>query len=294
MVAVTTAALMKEDSPLLGRNDGHEMTDSTSSVRWAESARSVSSALLEKFTKSERGEALMRQGVGPAAFLIRDAVMGVEESLHDGHYDPYADKENETRSLLSIICGRLTGNRKLVLCLNGTVWILALLSFVEPPCWCRGIQIPDGDTHKYGSCGVLLSATGPSTDDDNVDETWVEYYPNSSSMLLTVGQSMAAEWILVSIVTLFLLMRLGRDGFQIRRFFRQGLNRLVRTIQCVSVVLLYLGLVKNRTDHHPFVRLVLLASFMTDSHLELFTLFKMVSYQESMASAGLDGPWTTC
>jgi hypothetical protein len=293
MVAGTIAP-SKEDSPLLGRNDGHYMTDSTSSVRWAESVRSVSSTLLEKFTKSERAEALMLQGVGPAAFLIRDAVMGVEESLHDGHYDPYADKENETRSLLSIICGRLTGNRNLMLCLNGSAWILALLSFVEPPCWCRGIQIPDGVTHKFGSCGVLLSATGPSTDADNVDETWVEYYPNSSSMLLTVGQSMAVEWILVSIVTLFLLIRLGREGFQIRRFFRKGRNRLVRTVQCVSVILLFVGLIKNQTYHHPFVRLVLLASFMTDSHLELVTLFKMVSYQEIMASTGLDGPRTTC
>ena len=46
--------------------------------------------VLESFSKSEREEALRIEGVGPAAFLIRDAVLGEVENPAEG---PYGDAE---------------------------------------------------------------------------------------------------------------------------------------------------------------------------------------------------------
>lgn len=270
----------KEDSPLLEKEDNiPSVRFSSSKLRDSGSFRSIPSQLLESLSKSDRGEALKRPGVGAAAFLIRDAVLGVKENPRETLYDPYTGtEEDELRSLLSIICGRISGNRYFARILDASVWILALLSIIEPPPWCRN-QVMEttidntDENNKFGSCGILLVANGPSL---NGTDDFVQYYPNSSSMWITLGQSMTAEWFCLTIITFSLLLKLGRDGFELFRFFRPGINRVLRVCQCLSVVLLYIGLVMNRTDYHPFVRLALLATFLRDCQTEVIALIRMV------------------
>jgi len=38
---------------------------------------------------AKRREALSEQGVGKAAFLIKDAVIGMRDAPYEGYYDPY-------------------------------------------------------------------------------------------------------------------------------------------------------------------------------------------------------------
>ena len=277
---------VKEDSPLLAQTQGENRTTGSSSIgvtfsklRDSDSFQSMSSQLLESLSRSNRGELLKRPGVGAAAFLIRDAVLGVEENPLETLYDPYTTSEQDHfRSLLSILCGRISGNRYFVGLLKASVWIMASLSFIEPPPWCRNTVLDTpidalGTYDKFGSCGILLLATGPSINGAN--ET-VHFYPNSSSMWITVKQSMSLELLCLAIVALFLLLQLGRDGFELTRYFRPGINRVIRICQCLSALLLFGGLIISRTDYHPFVRLALLASFLRDCQTEVIALTRMV------------------
>jgi hypothetical protein len=251
------------------------LADSTRSIR---SQNSFSSILWEKFSPSERESALQKEGVGSAAFLIRDAVLGEEDLPYDSCYNPYARLENEWRNFLAIICGRLSANQWIVGLVQGTAWMLALLTFIEPPYWCRDSDLflaqntTIDEVDKFGSCGVLLNAKGVSAD----GETYVDYYPNSNVMWVTIEDSRAVEWVCLSIVTFYLILKFGRDGFESKRFLFNGYSRSIRLLQCCLVIFLFRGLLTQYTEYSAFVRLLLLGTFMRDFQREAFTLLKMV------------------
>lgn len=283
------ATEQKESSPLLDA-DSHYITRSVSfdpqtetagladSTRSTGSQNSFSSILWENFSPSERESALQKDGVGSAAFLIRDAVLGEEELPYESCYDPYACLENEWRNFLAIICGRLSANQWVVGLVQGTAWMLTLLTFIEPPYWCRDSDLflvqntTVDEVDKFGSCGVLLNAKGESPD----GETSVDYYPNSSAMWVTIEESRAVEWVCLSIVTFYLILKFGRDGFESKRFFINGYSHSVRLLQCCLIIFLFHGLLTQYTEYSPFVRLLLLGTFMRDFQREAYTLMKMV------------------
>jgi hypothetical protein len=279
-----------ESTPLLDAVDPDSL-DVTRSVSFdpqtaglADSARSTwsqnsfSSNVWEKFTPSERESALRKDGVGSAAFLIRDAVLGEEDRAYETYYNPYECPEKEWRNFLAIICARLSANQWMVGLVQGTAWMLALLTFVEPPYWCRDSDLflaqnstVDG-SGKFGSCRVLFNAKGESPD----GETSVEYYPNSKAMVVSIEDARAVEWICLSVMTFYLILKFGRAGFESKRFFINGYRHGIWLLQICLMVFLLRSLLMQYTEYNPFVRLLLLGTLMRDFQREAYTLIKMV------------------
>jgi hypothetical protein len=242
------------------------------SMRSTGSASSSSSGLWGKFSSHERQYALEREGVGSAAFLIRDAILG-----EGGWYNPYTHPQKEWRNFFAISCGRLSGYYWMTWVVQVAAWMIALLTFIEPPYWCRHgdfamLEDMDYEDNKFGSCGVLLSAKGPSLD----GEESVDYYPSSKSMQISIEESMAVEWLCLSIVTFYLILNFGRDGFEAKRFFINGYSHWTRALQIFLIIFLYYSLLTKYAKYDPFVRLLLLASMMRDFQREVYTLIKMV------------------
>jgi hypothetical protein len=91
--------------------------------------------LLDHLSRSERDDALLKEGVGKAAFLLRDAVLEDVENPAKGAFDPYAnmnDEREQLRSAISVFCHRLCSSRPLVNLFHAACSCLVLLTFVEP------------------------------------------------------------------------------------------------------------------------------------------------------------------
>lgn len=234
----------------------------------------------EKF-RSEREHAVER-GIVQAAFLIRDAVLGESENPSQGTYDPYLHPENSIRNFLSLVFRQILSNRSLRQVLYVAVWIMTLLTVVEPPRWCSdGYQ---GDETK--TCQVLMNLYGPAATTTiqegevtttSGNEAVVEYYPNARSVLLTKDQSLMIELICVSYVALIFCMRIGRDGCSLPRYLRRGPAQLNRILQILCVGLIYVGLWSGNMVLQPFIRLVLLGTFFRILHEEVSTTIEVVS-----------------
>ena len=105
---------------------------------------------------------------------------------------PYSyDNERRTvRNQISVVCGRL------VVKLRGLAvfvcWVLFMLTFFEPPTWCRDasdLQIVttsrgDDNINEFGDCKILFEAFGVTAD---MEENKA-LYPNFDAMLLTISQ----------------------------------------------------------------------------------------------------------
>jgi hypothetical protein len=266
----------KETAPLLD-SARQNKADIFRHVNFDPQTKSSSSVLWGKFSSHERNYALQKEGVGSAAFLIRDAVLGEEDIPYECWYNPYIHPQKEWRNFFAIICGRLSGYYWMTWVVQVAAWMIALLTFIEPPYWCRHgdfamVEDVDYEDNRFGSCGVLLSANGPSL---NGEES-VDYYPSSKSMQISIEESVAVEWICLSIVTFYLILKVGRDGFEAKRFFINGYGHWTRTLQSFLITLLYYGLLTKHSKYDPFVRLFLLGSFMRDFQREVYTLIKMV------------------
>ncbi|KAL3917258.1 MAG: hypothetical protein SGARI_007759, partial [Bacillariaceae sp.] len=222
----------------------------------------------------------MTLGVGPAAFLIKDAVVGQQDAPYEGWYDPYNTfAENEFRNVIAVMCGRLLAMRwvKRLLCYFPN-WILFGLSFIEPPQWCRDSDLEIADNNlddslrNFGDCNVILGAWGETADGEEVDQL----YPNSSSMWVSVTQSMQIELACIGIVTFWMLLELGRDGMDSRLFFYPGAKRHLHSSRCVLLVSLLTGIVLENTTFNPFFRMLLLTSHLRNFQRELLLVFKMI------------------
>jgi hypothetical protein len=262
----------REESPLLkGEDGGHRRED----FRRSQHIESVSSFLslltrsaheltrsarehAHELTRSARERALFYEGVGPAAFQVRDAVMGYEaENPAEGAYDPYVNHSSEFlfRNAVSVICHRLCSYRPLIQIFQGTCWFLALLTFIEPPPWCQSGGVTDENNGRVHDCQALLSARGAPA--DNSTDTHVEYYPNSQSLLVTKSESHRIEALCMALICSYLILRVGRDGMSLSRYLRQGPSRWNRVVQLLSLFLLTVGLATGHTMHHAYVRLAL-------------------------------------
>eukprot|EP00538_Stauroneis_constricta_P004156 CAMPEP_0119569620 /NCGR_PEP_ID=MMETSP1352-20130426/42192_1 /TAXON_ID=265584 /ORGANISM="Stauroneis constricta, Strain CCMP1120" /LENGTH=871 /DNA_ID=CAMNT_0007619201 /DNA_START=149 /DNA_END=2764 /DNA_ORIENTATION=+ len=240
--------------------------------------------LLNKWTVSQRQHALQRPGVGTAALLIRDAVMGQEplsEEYDDLIYDPYkpstAQNGYALLDTICILCGRLSSYDWTVRIIKLSAWLLAFLTFVEPPAWCRnGIQdqvlVPDSDI--YTDCKLLFQARGPPLDDEENDHA--EYYPNSTWMMLTEQEARWAEFLFVTIISLFVFLRFARNGFSITIHCQRNAQGMQRLLQFVGIVFIYVGLSIGNTTFHPFLRLLILGTFHDSFQREFRTFLRMI------------------
>ena len=257
---------------------------------------------------SDRERALTHKGVGAAAFLIQEAVLGRMENpaygkwrknnvarwkwqdrmclsrsyclsiASTGSYDPYTNRESVYRNALSIICRRVCSSKPLLQLLNAVAWMLLMLSFLEPPVWCRGDDYPHSD--KYHGCVEFLEAEGyPATLDNSTDWS-IEYrtllYPNTRTMILSMRQSKIVEAICIGVISCILLLRLIRDGCSIEIYLRSGPSRWNRIIQLVSIAALLLGIFTKTHTFQGYFRLALLLSFLTKVQRHLRVLVKML------------------
>lgn len=201
LIRKTSSVRFSERVDSSDREEGQIPTPSERAL--LRTSSSISSYIFQKFTQSERQEALKCEGVGAAAFLIRDAVLGEDNTL-TGFYDPYDNPDYEIRNVVSVVCRRLVSYPPLMRVETAFVWLLIFLTFIEPPVWCQ-------DGHLEGSCESLLSMQGiPAGQEEDPDAVSVLYYPNSKSMLLTLNQSRVVEWVCLGVIGLFMLFRFGR------------------------------------------------------------------------------------
>lgn len=234
--------------------------------------------------RSERDRAV-EKGIVKAAFLIRDAVLGDSENPSMGTYDPYENPEHSVRNLLSLVFRQILSHRSIRQISNAVVWTVALLTFVEPPRWCRDGY--NGDETQ--TCQVLFDMRGPAAGSeallsDNTNNTtanisidgYVEYYPSTNSLLLTREQSNIIEWICISIFSLRILLLIGRDGCSLPRFLRRGPAQVIRLLQLLAIGSIVLGLWFDYTLFQPFARLILLGTILRTLHQELHTTLQIL------------------
>ena len=272
-------ALSSEKQPLLSSFRKSDSVISNRSVTFGEEVASPSkraplrsaSSFMRHFTDSERLEALEKPGVGAAAFLIRDAVLGDTENPAEGAYDPYKNPDHFLQNLISVWCRRLCSMRSICRFMNGVVWALALLSFFEPPPWCFHIPslLEDDDDDNFdtimtvGHCHIVMSMRGPPATEDNTTSTEeVEYYPASGALLLARYQAEYVEFFCLAMITIFLMMKIGRDGCSLKRFLRPGPAQMSRASAFFSAVALVVGMVTSTVlpGYHPRYDNAMLAS----------------------------------
>jgi len=241
---------------------------------------------LRRFVRSlssaERQHALEVLGVGPAASMIKDAVLGYQDAPYEGFYDPYANTAdaNVTRDMISVVCGRCiayTWVKRLLLAAN---WTLFVLSFLEPPQWCRdsSLELAQGNLNdslsEYGDCKIILEARGTTADGEENQE----YYPNSDAMWLSISQSKHVELSCIFIIFFYMILKMGDDGFNPRLFFYPGYKRWVHSSQCILLVCLLSGILVENTVLNPLFRMMILGTFLRNFQKEFWTMMKMVSF----------------
>ena len=199
--------------------------------------------------------------------------------LSAGYYDPYENEQSAIRNNISVTCGRL------VVRLRGAVtfssWVLFMLTFFEPPPWCRdssNLLLDEGGydgtySHEYGDCKQLFDAYGTTEDGEENQQL----YPSSNSMWLTIYQSKLIELVCVCLITLFMAFEFADDGFVLRLFFYPGYKRWTHAIQCLVLVCLLTSAIFDNTTCNPFLRMLILGTFLRKFQLELWTFLKMVS-----------------
>lgn len=265
-----TMSVDTEDTPLLSSEEPSSRIEFASlQADLDASSRSSDAsirAILRNFSRSQRDKALNKPGVGQAAFLIRDAVLGEVENPAEGAYNPY-DSKDSLRSELAVFCGRVCANRALVQSMYAIVWFLVLLTFVEPPHWCR----KHGDDGE--GCRVLFEAEGPPADGSGGSVQW---YPNSKSMLLSVKQSNALEAIFLGVYALYTVLRIGRDGLDLFIYLRGGTAQVNRLVQLACLAFLIAGLATGFTIYHPYARLLILITMLPSAQRDLRVLVNML------------------
>lgn len=233
-----------------------------------------------------------------AAYLLRDAIILAKSNSSFAHtdylissYDNSVNRASEYSTYRKILVNPLVKGL-MRLCVFG----LVLLSFIEPPNWCRGFS--DGDTDVLNGCEDALAMKGTPlfyTDDTETREQY--YYPSSGIMSLTVYQSLYIERALVGLLLLHFFLCVGKDGFSIERYFCLNLSRMhevdavakkrIRTVAAFRYVRLFamffliLGMVRfspdnaHRTYSHLW-RLILFVSFSEGIQNELVVVFKIL------------------
>lgn len=201
----------------------HPNEEESNSVR-SSFGRSLGRFLSEKWTESQRRRtADGHPGVYPAAFLIRDAILGtaadMTEAVFEGvdYYDPYSRANNPLLNGFSRACRWFLTMRSVYYLEKIAVWMLVLLSAIEPPFWCRDYDpVEVMFVEGYGERFTLFSMSGPPAFGDGDD---VDYYPSFMKPLLSVDQSLIIEWACITIIVALMVARFGVDGLSLRRHF---------------------------------------------------------------------------
>lgn len=237
-----------------------------------------------------------------AAFLLRDAILLAKSTSSFAHTDVFVSrKEPEspsshstsqtTHTFRRILTSSLT-RTLLRLCIAGIV----LLSFVEPPSWCRDFQ---------GGCKAVMSTEGiPAFYSDSSEAKIQPYYPNTGTVWFTEQQSIRLECFFVGMFLLHTLLCFATDGFSIENFFYISALRLeldsvsarrirnasiFRWVRVFALFLLVKGILSFSHNHpeRPFavlLRMLLFISYSEGLQSEIMTVMEIIP---ALASVGL-------
>jgi hypothetical protein len=261
------------------------------------------------------------------AYLIREAVS--EDVVEDIFYVDGDDDVNvndmelrtadisTTNRTISMYCRRICRQMIVLRILFGTIAILIILTFVEPPHWCRNFTLPVVLVESQQSqqmveqmdCSTIFLSMGIpvlSLNDNNSSSNIVDtdeqqqqqqqqYYPNTgTSIYLTISQSHCIELFCITIVSIIVLLRIGRDGMDLSHYLLQKrpqqqqrqkqllistttaagtttirYNRFVQIIcllfSFMSILLEHITQNQQYTQYNPYIRLILLYTFLTSS-----------------------------
>lgn len=183
------------------------------------------------------------------------------------------------RNTVSVVCRRLCSYRPLVRFQLFTAWALLLLTFIEPPAWCHA-GFSGSSAFEGMSCPEILGATGvPAaySPGENGDETTLEYYPNSLIMLITRRQSRIVETTCLTILTMYKLLRIGRDGMSWTIYTRRvGFSRIKRYTRLFCIIFMSIGLMIGKPYLNPFFRLALLATHLPGLQQNVLLIAQML------------------
>lgn len=258
---------LNEQTPLVAEEDGTmqqpTLVEETPLVDEEEDGhfaytRSVSTYMAGALGSERKHEI---QTVWPAAHLIRDAILGEIDEPYDSWYDPHSNPDNKRKNKYSLLC--IKAEHRINSVIGVAMWVLVLISFFEPPHWCRDLGL-DTD-HSFGSCGVVLEARDPS------DES-ISYYPNFDLMLLTEYQAYKLQLFCILILGSRLIIRIGRNGFELWRFFHPE----IRYVNSLRVLMIMLLCFKGTMMFHPYFRLLLLISYLKDCQKEINSLVRLI------------------
>eukprot|EP00557_Chaetoceros_sp_GSL56_P008415 CAMPEP_0176506338 /NCGR_PEP_ID=MMETSP0200_2-20121128/16977_1 /TAXON_ID=947934 /ORGANISM="Chaetoceros sp., Strain GSL56" /LENGTH=835 /DNA_ID=CAMNT_0017905957 /DNA_START=250 /DNA_END=2757 /DNA_ORIENTATION=+ len=245
-----------------------------------------------------------------AAFLLRDAILLAKSTSSFAHTDVFvsvnkpetlssystATSSHKSRFFRRILTSSLV-RAFLRLCMVGIV----LLSFVEPPSWCRDFQGGDGggDVGGGGSCKAAMSAQGiPAFYSDSSSEVKIQpYYPNTGTVWFTEEQSIKIECFLVGMFLLHTLLCLAADDFSIENFFYIGVLRLeldtvsarrirnasiFRWVRVLTLCLLVKGILSFSLMSNPerpfavFLRMILFITYSEGLQSEIMTVMEIL------------------
>ena len=280
----------------------HPTEDESDSVR-SSFGRSLGRFLSEKWTESQRRRtADCHPGVYPAAFLIRDAILGTAADMTEASFegvdffDPYDKANSPLLNGFSRACRWVLTMRWVYYLEKTAVWMLVLLSAIEPPFWCRDYDpVEVISVEGYGECFTLFSMSGPPAFGDGED---VDYYPSFMKPLLSVDQSLIVEWICITIIVVLMVARFGVDGMSLRRHFflhreesgvvdvvgYKEINfgaKMMRITRLLSVTLLIGGMISHQwlgTSRKSalFLRILITISLSKPMQRELGTVLRLI------------------
>jgi hypothetical protein len=268
---------------------------------WEDSLRNVFWS--QRSINDTKRRALLSGNIGAAAYLIRDAVVGDNNSVVEdpttGAYNPFSSTNSNhvIRNEISITCRKYCSSWSTLRMLYCSVAALILLTFLEPPHWCRNLRLnmiaPEGQQEELflGSCDTVLRLSGTSASatekNDMMTSSIVEFYPNTATAVwLSVSQSHLVEIICIMIIATVVILRIGRDGCSLTIYLRRSAGSTIqwnRICQIVCIVALVAGVCLEHRTHdeqftklHPYIRLILLYTFLGGIQRDIQVLLGML------------------
>ena len=197
-----------------------------------------------------------------AASSLRDASILTQSdntalNITDQYY--YRILKNESVTNISKICRRILTYQLVAIVTQACVIGLTLLSFIEPPTWCRNFTRNGESNNVIIGCDVAMQIQGKpaffSDDLEQEEKSTVYYYPNAGISLLDLQQSLMMER-LIYLVLAHTLISFGSYNFSLKKYFALEVldspdvitKRSFKTTSVVRIVRLIsiIALINNR------------------------------------------------
>jgi hypothetical protein len=255
-------------------------------LRWQKQMQKVTKKSSFPSTKMTTiNEAMLRNpNIFQAAALVRDAIMGVQpNSLRTSINALLLDIRTDTRhSTFALFCYRLMSFRPFSYVCYCCAWMLVVLTFIEPPFWCRNVNIDNTDM-KHNSCEAVLTSSGiPASYDTNAtaigstSSDIAEFYPNSYSMVVSETHSFWIEGFCTGFILFFVMVAtccqyLDWADTKIEQIWTKTL-----ATQLICLVSIIVSLCFGYTKYNSIFRIVLLATVCNGAQRDIQVLLKIL------------------